>query len=71
VRDNYGIEKNQVLSTAQSLMHDHVPAQSLGMSSSYINRAGASVGFVDFVTPTFEFKTLGEMAQAAKGAFGD
>jgi hypothetical protein len=89
IKDEYGIEKDQVLSTAQvcrssppriqsdavttapsqSLMHDHVPAQSLGMFSSYINRAGASVGFVDFVTPTFEFKTLGEMAQAAKDAF--
>ena len=53
----------------QSLMHDHIPAQSLGMSSSYINRAGASVGSVDSVIPTFEFKTLGEMAKAAKGAF--
>lgn len=51
-------------------MHDHVPAQSIGMSSSYINRPGASVGFVDSVTPTFEFKTLGEMADAAKEAFG-
>lgn len=50
-------------------MHDHVPAQSLGMSSSYINRTGASVGFVDSVAPTFEYKTLGEMAQAAKEAF--
>lgn len=53
----------------QSLMHDHVPAQSLGMSSSYINRAGASVGFADSVIPTFEFKTLGEMARAAREAF--
>jgi len=69
IKDNYGIEKDQVLSTAQSIMHDHVPAQSLGMSSSYINRAGASVGFTDLVIPTFEFKTLGEMAEAAKGAF--
>lgn len=91
LKDNYGIEKDQVLSTAQvrlapvshiqsdriisaspqSLMHDHVPAQSLGMSSSYINRVGASVGFVDFVTPTFEFKTLCEMAQAVKEVFDD
>jgi len=69
IKDNYGIEKDQVLSTAQSLMHDHVPAQSLGMSSSWIHRTGASVGFVDFVVPTFEFKTLGEMAEAASGAF--
>lgn len=53
----------------QSLMHDHVPAQALGMSSSHINRAGASLGFVDSVTPTFEFRTLGEMAQAAREAF--
>jgi hypothetical protein len=89
IKDNYGIEKHQVLSTAQvcrlypsrihcdtttsaslqSLMHDHVPAQSIGMSSSYINRASASVGFVDSVAPTFKFKTLGDMAQAAKEAF--
>jgi len=39
------------------------------MSSSHINRAGASVGFVDSVIPTFEFKTLGEMANAAEEAF--
>jgi len=50
-------------------MHDHVPAQSLGMSSSYINRAGVSIGFVDSVIPTFEFKTLGDMAKAVKEAF--
>jgi len=50
-------------------MHDHVPAQSLGMSSSYINRESASVGFVDSVIPTFEFKTLGKMAQAAEEDF--
>lgn len=55
----------------QSLMHDHVPAQSLGMSSSYINRVGAAIGFADSVTPTFEFKTLGEMAQAAREASGN
>jgi len=92
IKDNYGIEKDQVLSTAQvgspihaielkravltstspqSLLHDHVPAQSLGMSSSYINRAGASIGFMDSVTPTFEFKNLGEMAQAAHEAHGN
>lgn len=53
----------------QSLMHDHVPAQSLGMSSSYINRVGASVGFVDSVVPTFEFKTLSEMVKAVHEAF--
>jgi len=69
VKDNYGMEKDQVLSTAQSLMHDHVPAQSLGISSSYINRVGASIGFTDSVTPTFEFKTLGEMARGVKEAF--
>jgi hypothetical protein len=50
-------------------MHDHVPAQSLGMSSSYINRVGASVGFVDSVVPTFEFKTLSEMVKAVHEAF--
>lgn len=57
------------IASLQSLMHDHVPAQSLGMSSSYINRSGASVGFVDSVIPTFEFKTLGDMAGAVKEAF--
>jgi FMN phosphatase YigB (HAD superfamily) len=53
----------------QSLMHDHIPAQSLGMSSSYINRVGASIGFADSVVPTFEFNTLGGMAKAVKEAF--
>lgn len=62
-KDEFGVDKEQVLVTAQSLMHDHVPANSLGLASSYIARREAHC-HVDNVTYTFKFSTLGEMADA-------
>jgi len=66
IKETYGIEKDQVLSTAQSLHHDHVPAQALGMSSAWIDRDGASMGFDVKPNYNFRFKTLGEMAEAVR-----
>jgi len=64
IRERYGIDEDQVLFVAQSLIHDHVPAQSLGMSSAWINREDAFIGFDDKATYNFRFRTLGEMAEA-------
>lgn len=66
IKEQFGIEKDQVLSTAQSLHHDHVPAQSLGIRSSFIDRDGAAIGFDVQPIYNFRFKTLGEMAEAVK-----
>jgi 2-haloacid dehalogenase len=68
IEENYGIEKEQVLSTAWSLHHDHVPAQKLGMSSAWIEREGAvmELGDIQAVKYNFGYKTLGDMAEAVK-----
>jgi 2-haloacid dehalogenase len=65
-----GVSKSGVLHTAQSLYHDHVPAQAAGLRSAWIDRGhgtddgGATVRPAH--TPKFDFRfgSLGEMAQA-------
>ncbi|KAG8968876.1 hypothetical protein FRC03_005749 [Tulasnella sp. 419] len=65
VKEEFGIEKEQVLATAQSLYHDHAPANKLGLSSAWIARKGAFVGADESVaTYTFKFDTMGDMADA-------
>lgn len=67
------IEKDEILHTAQSIMHDHVPAKKMGMSSAWIARKGAGMGGkVEEVHKNGEvgygwrFATLGEMADAVE-----
>jgi 2-haloalkanoic acid dehalogenase type II len=40
-----GIGKEQILHTAESLFHDHVPANRLGLASCWIRRRHADEGF--------------------------
>lgn len=62
--------KNNVLCVAQSLTHDHVPANQLGLQSVWIDRQTAVTcnelpGGVDVPKPwTWRFETLEEMANA-------
>lgn len=66
-----GIEKNKILHTAQSLYHDHVPAQQFGLATCWIDRRhslggwGATVPPQQEVKPNFRFTTLAEMAIAS------
>jgi len=70
-----GVKKDEVLVTAQSLWHDHVPAEKAGLAGAWINREGAVLG-VEGVEGTIDgrrvggwkwrFKTLGEMADAVE-----
>ena len=65
IEEKLGIGKDKVLVTANSLFHDHEPANALGISSAWIDREGATIG-VDLsstATYDFRFKTLGEMAR--------
>lgn len=70
VKRDLGIEKAQVLHTAQSLTHDLVPAKSMGMSGVWIDREGEDEKLktlreqVDF---TWKFKSMGEMAEEFEG----
>jgi 2-haloalkanoic acid dehalogenase type II len=64
-----GIERGQILHTAQSLFHDHAPANAAGLASAWIDRRhdkagwGATVAAVD-VHYDFRFTSLADMATA-------
>lgn len=64
VKDEFGIEKDQVLQTAQSQFHDHHPAKDMGMKSSWIYRPGAVMGNRNDPVYTWKFDTLADMADA-------
>lgn len=65
-----GIAPAQILHTAQSLYHDHVPANAMGLTSAWIDRragkpgAGATPVPAGGVSWQFRFTTLAEMAAA-------
>jgi 2-haloacid dehalogenase len=64
-----GLSKGQILHTAQSLFHDHAPANSIGLASAWIDRRHELEGWG--ATPTggsphydFRFTSLAAMADA-------
>lgn len=70
-----GIEPGQILHTAESLHHDHVPAKRFGLATCWIRRrhgqgATASGGPGAEVEPDFSFDTLGAMADAHRAEAG-
>jgi 2-haloacid dehalogenase len=71
-----GIAKTQILHTAESLYHDHVPARRVGLATCWIHRRAGKAGHgatrspeVE-VRPDFRFATLAEMAQAHRAEIG-
>ena len=71
-----GIAKGELLHTAQSLFHDHVPANRLGIASAWIDRRHDKPGSGATVLPDpmphfdFRFTSLGEMAEAHRAERG-
>ncbi len=67
-----GFGKEQILHTAQSLHHDHVPAKAMGFNTLWINRragkpgAGADKPPPDEVTPDWEVPSLAAMVELHK-----
>lgn len=68
-----GVTKGRLLHVAQSLFHDHVPAQRAGVPTVWINRRrgrqgwGASPPPPADVTPSWEFPSMAAFATAATG----
>ena len=68
--DALGIEKAQLLHTAESMFHDHVPARGNGLDNAWIYRRHAKTGFGATMDPgklaetTYRFNSLREMAEA-------
>jgi 2-haloacid dehalogenase len=60
LREDFGLGKPDILHTAQSLFHDHVPAKRIGLATAWIDRRHAARGWGATVpppgTPKFDFR---------------
>ena len=71
-----GIEKGRPLHVAQSLFHDHVPANRMGIASAWIDRrhgkAGSGATPLPDPMPHFDFRftSMGELAAAHRAEQG-
>lgn len=69
-----GVEKGQILHTAESLFHDHEPAIEAGLATCWIHRRHAQGGFGATARPAtepkvdFRFTGMAELAKAHKDA---
>lgn len=69
-----GLKKSELLHTAESLFHDHVPANRHGIASCWIYRRHAQEGFGATINPgvmpkvDFRFDSMAELAQAHQEA---
>ena len=70
IEADLGIRKSEILHTAQSLHHDHVPAERAGLARAWINRrfdkegSGATAKVAKPPKVDFHFKSLAEFAEA-------
>ena len=72
LKSDFGLEKADILHTAQSLYHDHTPAKRFGLANAWIDRQrlsqGGSWGATEKVESMpetdFVFFSMGEMAEA-------
>ena len=72
LKSDFGLDRSDVLHTAQSLHHDHLPANRFGLASAWIDRQrlseggswGATARVETMPKIDFTFFTLGEMADA-------
>ena len=76
LREDLGLEPDDILHTAQSLFHDHVPASDFGLAKAWIDRQllaksgdwGATAQVAERPEVDFYFTTMGEMAAAVEAA---
>jgi len=71
-----GIVKTEILHTAESMFHDHAPANKYGLTSCHIYRRHEQEGFGATMTPEkmptfqFRFNSMSEMVQAVREEVG-
>jgi 2-haloacid dehalogenase len=71
-----GIAKDQILHVAESLFHDHVPANKAGLKSAWIYRRHGQEGFGATMTPAampnldVQFNSMAELVAAHKKEVG-
>jgi 2-haloacid dehalogenase len=74
LHEDLALEPSDVLHTAQSLYHDHVPAKKIGLANAWIDRQrlseggswGATAKLASRPETDFVFFTMGEMADAVR-----
>jgi 2-haloacid dehalogenase len=72
VKRDLGLDKGDILHTAQSLFHDHAPARDFGLATCWIDRRKGQVGWGATAPPPagvqtdFHFASLAEMAEAVR-----
>lgn len=74
LREDLGLGAEDILHTAQSLFHDHVPARDAGLARAWIDRQnlagdgnwGATAHVGDIPTVDFRFATMMDMARAVE-----
>jgi len=78
LHSDHGLEQKDILHTAQSLFHDHVPAKSFGLATAWIDRQrlsetsewGATAKLDELPATDFLFHSMGEMAAAVAAEDG-
>lgn len=71
------VTKVEILHTAESMFHDHAPANKYGLASCHIYRRHQQEGFGATMTPDkipefqFRFNSMGEMARAVREELGE
>jgi 2-haloacid dehalogenase len=71
-----GIARGQILHTAESLYHDHVPAKRIGLATCWIHRRAGKEGHgatrvpEGEVRPDFRFESLAALAEADRAERG-
>jgi 2-haloacid dehalogenase len=72
--ETLGIEKSEILHTAESLFHDHGPANEIGLASCWIHRrhgqkgSGATMALAQPPRYDFRFESLADMVEAHQQA---
>lgn len=72
-----GIEKHEILHTAESMFHDHAPANKRGLANCWIYRRhdkegfGATMDPGDMPTYDFQFNSMMDMANAHQAELGN
>jgi 2-haloacid dehalogenase len=75
--ETLGIKKRRILHTAESLFHDHAPANAYGLASCWIYRRRGQEGFGATMTPAhaphydFRFDSLADLVKAHQEAVRD
>ena len=77
LKADLGLDKSDILHTAQSLFHDHAPAQDFGLATCWIDRRkgqdgwGATMPPPDVIETDFHFASMADMAEAVRAEAGD